>query len=255
MTETNDNRSSGKKVSQTNSRTRKYDGTSAKTSSRQGSTKRSTNKISQMRSSSHRSKKSVITKNSLNDDVKNQTSSHRSKMPKNSKTSTTRDVNNSNKETRRQLLAKELILSSYLKSISFKQVTVGKFWKREKLCNRILVCPKIGLNPVGISGKLIQNIKETLYKCDSDSIPNLYQLDGIQKSGCLLFYDYSTTENDNVKTNLMITNPNSEETTGISQNSLLDLKGNVTYIPEFRMESMKSPERNREYYITKINMF
>lgn len=53
----------------------------------------------------------------------------------------------------------------------------------------------------------------------------------------------------------MITNPNSDETTGILQNSLLDLKGNVTYIPEFRMESMKSPERDREYYSTKINMF
>jgi hypothetical protein len=53
----------------------------------------------------------------------------------------------------------------------------------------------------------------------------------------------------------MITNPNSEETTGLLQNSLLDLKEGVTYIPELRMESMKSPERNREYYSTKINMF
>jgi hypothetical protein len=251
-------RSSSRKASRPNLKTRKYYGPSGRLSSRPWSSKITSHQTSLIPNSSHRSKNSALIKNSQNEDAKKQTESHVSqkrKKPKSCKMSAVRDTSKCKKEMRRKVVAKDLILSSYLKPILFKHVTVGKFWKRQKLWNRILIGPRIGFNPVGISGKLIENIKETLYKWDTDSIPNFYQLDGILKSGCLLYHDYSTTENDDFKTNLMITNPNSEETTGLLQNSLLDLKEGVTYIPELRMESMKSPERNREYYSTKINMF
>ena len=162
----------------------------------------------------------------------------------------------------------------------------GKFWRREKIGNRVIVSPKVGVSPVGISKELVAALKEALTQCSSDSIPEFYTIKGLFKSGCLLYYDFDMGDEDKaitkfnsdlnftpekseldvrgsvahnrektIKGHMMLTTPTSSEITGILQRNLCMSTETVISIPELRMESVHSPERNRNRYNSKINMF
>lgn len=146
--------------------------------------------------------------------------SHRRQKSKNIKRSNSRDLSKSKQESKRQPVSLPEVVTYMAKSIMFKSVTYGKFWKREKIGNRIVIWPKSIINPTGISKDIINHFKESLAKCDSDNIPEFYSIQGIIKSNCLLFHSIyydGVQDDDAVVSNLMVTNPSGDETTGIAQ--------------------------------------
>ena len=207
--------------------------------------------------SSHRSKKSNLIKASTVECVKDQLtnySSQRKMKSKNSKRSISRDINKSKIDSKKQGSKKPSLFDYYSSLVLFKNVVYDKWWKREKIGNRIVIGPKIGINPVGISGELVKALKELINQCDNTSIPEMYPLKGVYKSGWLLFYDFAQ-ETSESKANLMITNPNKDDLTGILQKNMFFNAGSIMVMPELRMECINSPQRNKEYYQTKVNMF
>jgi hypothetical protein len=147
-------------------------------------------------------------------------------------------------------------LEFYSQKIGYKNVVYGKWWKREKIGNRIIIGPKVGINPVGISGDLIKTIKDLLYQWDSSNIPSTYSIQGVYKSGCLLFHDLSN-ENCLETADLMITHPNHSDQTGILQKFLLPSSPSLKHLPELRLETISSPEKgiSRAYFHSKLSLY
>ena len=210
------------------------------------------------------------------------------------KRSASRDLSKSKNESKKQTILAPDVILYMTKCISFKSVTYGKFWKREKIGNRIVIWPKSVINPTGISKEIINHFKDSLSQCDSDNIPEFYSIQGIIKSNWLLYHSIlfeEKAEEDVIISHLMITNPYGDEDTGVTKpqfvkewhsllksvselhtfknfvvdnfvenNSTISITRNplpsdyLWIIPELRMESMNSPERDRDYFHAKINL-
>lgn len=113
-----------------------------------------------------------------------------------------------------------------------------------KIGNRIVITPKLGIYSVSLKKELISSLKDSLFKCDTSSLPSNFKISGKCTSTTIMLDKCESV--GEFTTDLLITHPGSSEVTGISQKTVLAMHGQIQYIPELRMETVTSSDRNKE---------
>ena len=230
----------------------------------------------------------------IKDHVIPNTESHRRKKSKTSKRSGSRDCSKPQQENSK-LSFKNEILSKFTQELSFSHWSYAKHVRVERTSHfYTVISPKMIFGYLGISKELINSFKNKLNKCATDNIPEYFTVQGNVNEKVMMLYDYANSDqstSDSFINDIMITQPNKNDVTGIFERNLLNnwykklrhiyknsietvwikeiIEDNdIIYLtrapipsdyqlllPELRMESTQSHEREREYYHTKINVY
>lgn len=81
------------------------------------------------------------------------------------------DMNKSKHDTKRSLKHSERVLEPIFDTLRFNNSVYGKYWRREKIGNRIVITPKLALTPVTISATLISTLRNHLVTTKSPISP------------------------------------------------------------------------------------